>query len=378
MTQSPARCAYFQTCNACQYWHLDYKYQTKTKISELKTLLGQNGLHFTGPIDFISCGEYGLRDRIDFTFKYNSETGEIESGFYDKNKKLIAIKECLQVSPELQTIFKEFTSIKPIIGSEYVKRGSVRLRRGPEGLKGCWLDLSNLDIKSLLDDETYLRSLLKLRFKVEIGQKGKSLEEVNGKLKLTDPLPRRWFKTIDDSGREIPLYCLISDFTQPSVKTAEALTKIVLDWVENSGFAAKKSILEFGAGIGQFTSALLASGHEVTALEVDSSAYESLRLNTQSHEDSLKIYHDDFHRRSIEIKSSVVLVNPARSGLKNFVGSIAESQSKFLIYISCFPESMCEDLAKLKERFVIKDIKIVDQFPQTRHFESCVFLERIK
>jgi 23S rRNA (uracil1939-C5)-methyltransferase len=378
MPETPTRCGYFPKCNACQYWHLDYKHQTKIKVQELKELMGQNGLQYTGPVEFVSCGEFGFRNRIDFTFRFNDEANVVEYGFYDSDRNLLSIKKCLQLSPELQEIYDEFTSLVPSAGSLPIKKGSVRLRSGLNGLKGCWLDLSNVDIKALLEDQKYLRELLGLGFIVEIGQKGKSLAEVGGKLKLSDPLPRFWFKTVDQHGHEIPLQSLIYDFTQPSYDTAAELTKTVLDWTTDDVSSSPLSVLEFGAGIGQFTAALLASGHTVTALEVDSSAYESLRLNSAEFQDRIRIYHDDYHRRSIQAECDVILVNPARSGLKGFVDSISRSKVNRLIYISCFPQSLCEDLAKLKNYYKPLEVKIVDQFPQTRHFESCVLLERIK
>lgn len=371
-------CVYFPTCNACQLWDLGYSAQKDLKTSRLKELLHSHGLNYIGPVTFVSSAEYGLRDRIDFTFMYKPDADKVIYGFYDRDKNLISIKNCLQMSSYLQKIYDEFTSIDPKFGEQWVSKGSVRLRRGIDGLKGCWLDLANLDIKCLLEDGNYLRKLLNHGFKVEVGQKGKSVTEVDGVLKLTAPVPYPWFKTFAADGSEVSLKCLISDFTQPSWQSARDLVKIVLSWVlniQNPGL----SVVEFGPGIGQLTLPLLSAGVQVSALEVNAAACENLRINAEAggyH--SLKIVNDDFQRKNFAIEAGVIVVNPARSGLKNFTASIENSKAEYLIYVSCFPESMCEDLEVLRNSFQIKEIKILDQFPQTNHFESCVLLERIK
>jgi len=340
-------------------------------------MLSRQGMETPATIDFISRGEFGLRDRIDFTFKFESSSQKTFFGFYDKDKNLISIKKCLQMSSQLQKIFEEFSSIEPKTANGNILKGSVRLRTGFDGLKGCWLDLSNIDVKHLLEDGTYLRTLLAKDFKIEVGQKGKSVSDMNGQLKLTDPKPFPWFKTIDAKGGEILLNCLISDFTQPSTESAKALTTIVLNWVLNLE-TRDLSVVEFGPGIGQFTIPLLSAQIPVTALEVDTAACENLRMNAASiGGELLTIQNDDFQRRDFSDESGLILVNPARSGLKKFTESISHSKAEYLIYISCFPESMCEDLQSLRESYRIQEIKIVDQFPQTNHFESCVLLKKL-
>ncbi|MCC2679549.1 MAG: methyltransferase [Pseudobdellovibrio sp.] len=378
-TLSPsASCEYFPTCNACQLWDLGYSAQKDLKVARLKDLLNLHGLESPASVEFVSSGEFGLRDRIDFTFKFDPVTAKFHFGFYDKDKILIPVKKCLQMSSQLQKIFEEFSLVEPKTSSANILKGSVRLRTGVGGLKGCWLDFSNLDIKHLLEDGTYLRTLLSKGFKVEMGQKGKSVTEVNGQLKLTDPKAHQWFKTVSANGSEIPLSCLVSDFTQPSVQSAKALTTIVLNWALKIK-TGNLSVIEFGPGIGQFTLPLLSAKIPVTALEVDAAACENLRLNASfAGDELLTIKNDDFQRRDFSDESGLILVNPARSGLKKFTDSISQSKAEFLIYVSCFPESMCEDLERLKSIYRIQEIKIVDQFPQTNHFESCVFLQRIK
>ena len=373
-------CTYFPECNACNYWQTDYSEQISIKTAKLLDLFTKKNLLFKKNIDFISCGPHSLRHRADFTMQFNPITQKTEFGFYSAEGNLVSVAKCLQMSPELRSIYSEFIKFDfKTSADQFIKKASVRLRVGPNGQKGCWLDLANLDAKALLDDQTLLRALLNAGFKVEMGQKGKSVSFINGELKFGLPAPAHWFKSLGLNGRDLPLYSLISDFTQPSWTGAIALTQIALTWFDQYLTFTSKKVLEFGAGIGQFTVSLLDSGYSVEALEIERSACESLKLNVASVDktSNLTLHNADFHRMAFKTETSAVLLNPARSGLKGFCEAVLACNAEVLVYISCFPESMCDDLQMLSKIYQIVDVKIVDQFPQTDHFETCVLLKKL-
>ena len=362
------QCTYFPACQGCSLWDVTYSEQARLKISQLQNLFLAADL--TSPVvAFESCGMQGLRHRVDFTLS----NGEIQKmGFYDHDKNLIDIDVCLQLSPPLQSFFAEFRQIQfPI------KKGSVRLRVGPKGLRGCWLDFSNLDIKHLLEEKTTFARLLEQDIFIEVGQKGKRVQNINGTLKLTDPQTQAWFETYDANSRAIPLLGLVSDFTQPSWYSAKKMVEIILGWTESNAKA-----IEFGPGLGQFTLPLLAKGCEVAVYESEASATEYLLLNAKNNQldQRLKIHLGDYQNKSItDVKSiDFAIVNPPRSGLKKFTSQLIRTGAKKIIYVSCFPESMVQDLVLLiNEGYQVKEVNIVDQFPQTKHYESCVLLQRV-
>ncbi len=365
-------CNYFPACRGCDHWDQPYEQQKLQKLSYLRKLLNLSD-ELLSSSDFISVQSFGLRQRFDFTVEAHGDTQMM--GLYGGEKKLIDLQHCLQLTPELQVVFNEFRKIPMRTSSGLIRKASVRLRISPDGKKGCWLDMANVDIKSLLDDSVYLDQLVKQGFEIEIGQKGKKLNHVNGVLKLTDPSAQVWFK----SGKFL-LKTLISDFTQPSWLSGDALTEVLQQWT------AKLQIqraIEFGPGVGQFTLPLLEKGVWVEAYENNPKAVKVLQINARDNqlEKKLDILSGDFQNKSTHLDATciydLVLVNPPRSGLKNFVNTVVAAKARYCIYISCFPESMQDDLEKLKSSgYQIKAVKIVDQFPQTKHFESCVLLEK--
>ena len=371
-------CTYSASCSGCSKWGTPYSDQITNKIRRLKGLLNEKDLIYEPEIQFLSCGESGLRNRADFTLEFDEKTGRHIVGFYDVTKKLMQIDVCLQMNPELQKAYSEFIEFRFFHGIQPVRKGSVRLRVGPAGLKGCWLDFSNMDIKHLLEDQKVLIEILNKGFIVEVGQKGKQLVRENNVLKLKDPVARNWMKTRDHNGRDLQLNCLISDFTQPSWLTGGAMVTQVLHWT--SALKKVTHVLEFGPGIGQFTLGFLTAGYKIAAFEISKAASEQLAANAITHglENNLQVNIGDFHRLQVkteELRQQLIFVNPARSGLKNFTDEILKINPQHLIYVSCFPESMCDDLVKLKDSFRLRNIIIIDQFPQTEHFEVCLLLE---
>ncbi|MEQ1722588.1 MAG: methyltransferase [Pseudobdellovibrio sp.] len=359
-------CTYFLKCSGCDWWNKSYQEQSSEKIQNLKSILQEEA------IEFLSAGEYGLRHRTDFTIQYDEDLNKHLIGFYDNNKKIMQIDTCLQMSAELQKVYSEFTQISFYYGDTPLKKGSVRLRVSPQGLKGCWLDFSNIEIKHFLEDQVLLRHLLDAGFIVEMGQKGKRLVRENGILKLASPIPEAWFKT-----QTIPLKCLISDFTQPSWNTSDLIVETVISHVKELKLSG--SILEFGSGIGQFSLAFLKEGFKLTCCEINASSAEQLLSNVEgmNNKNNLNLLIGDFHKKTIENSNfDLVFVNPARSGLKNFTQEIAKTNAEYLIYVSCFPESMAQDLSNLPD-YKICNIKIIDQFPQTHHYEVCALLKKL-
>lgn len=413
-------CRFASECNGCENWYLDEQTQMSHHLNHLRNLLhlDTNKLNQN---NYVTLGPAELRNRADFSFENlviltnlettTEKTEHAKMGFYRKaEKSLMDIDQCLQMSPELQKVYTEFREIKIDQLAPFIRKASIRLRVGPTGQKGCWLDLANVDIQQLLQDSKYLSALLDAGFQIEIGQKAKLVIKLSDSklLKLGPPRPDNWFKTISANNEELTLKCSISDFTQPSWLSAKKISEILLQWTshflketkEQNGYEAHSEcmkptirIIEFGPGVGQLTLPLLSKNYQVWALENNPKAVEVLYQNAELHglEKNLHILHGDFQNaKNIESFSlsdklnlridslDLAVVNPPRSGLKDFVQTLISLNAQNCAYISCYPESLQKDLLVLQQNgYEIVDLRIVNQFPQTRHFETCVWLKRV-
>lgn len=363
-------CAYQDLCSGCQLLGIPYSEQKGRKILHLTELLKSHGIGHP-ETEWLSAGAFYNRDRLDFTW------GQNRLGLFSQAKsEIVDLEKCLQLSPALQDWLTEFRKIRWPMA-----KASFRLRVSPEGTRGVWIDTANIDVKVLLEEKSILEDLTR-KAVVEIGQRRKIAHFVNSEWKLRDPEFHPWFQTWMKD-RPIDLFCQIASFTQPSLQANHLIATRLRDWMQELG---SLRVIEFGCGIGNLSFPMLEFARSYTACEIDALAVEGFRrsLARQNMTSSVELLVGDFQKnQNLDFsKFDLALCNPPRSGLKDFVLPILENPAQapeFLIYMSCFPESLAQDLAKLKSvQYKIQKIAIVDQFPQTDHYEVLTLLQRKK
>jgi len=368
-------CPYQSDCSGCQFLGTAYGDQLEGKKAQLLELFRGSNISFGGDIQTLSAGPAHLRDRLD----YSLEDGRL--GLYHKERReIVDLKSCAQLSPELQAWLEDFRRIQwPF------KKGSVRLRVGPQGQKGVWLDFANVDIKTLLEEKNILRDLQEKAF-VEIGQRRKVPVWNGQEFKLRDPELHVWFQTWMNQ-HAVNLYCQVASFTQPSLRANKIICDVIMKWI--SSFP-KARLIEFGSGIGNLTLPALAAAEKLVACEIDALSLQGLQktlehlpASLQSLREKVEIHQGDFQKKLKQDFSAFdgVLANPPRSGLMQFLDPLEslrpEQRPPFFIYMSCYPESLVKDVARLQAcGYTVNECVIVDQFPQTAHYEVLTLLQR--
>jgi 23S rRNA (uracil1939-C5)-methyltransferase len=75
---------------------------------------------------------------------------------------------------------------------------------------------------------------------------------------------------------------------------------------------------------------------------------------------------------------AAMVVDPPRAGLGRKTRSIIlENGAPRLVYVSCNPMTLADDLKELVKSYKIRKVMPVDMFPHTRHLEAVAVLERI-
>lgn len=348
-------CPHQTECSGCQFLGISYNEQILQKKSHFQHFLKQHQIQ-APEVDFVSVGQSQLRDRLDFVYE------EGRFGLYNKQKnKIVDINSCSQLSPALHEFYLTFKKIKwPI------RKGSFRLRNKNKNF-GVWLDFANLDIKSLLDQKSILEELSKIAL-IEIGRFQKTYQ--NGR--LGEPQMKDWFTTAGFNG-PASLDCFVSSFTQPSQKSNLKIIQLLLDYYKDQSF---KNALEWGSGIGNLTLPVSDLASNLVALEINSKDILCLTQNIHNWgiQDKVQIHEGDFQKKTYEMSDcDLLILNPARSGLGEFTKHIPTSRSIFLM--SCFTESWARDVEVLQQKgYSLDRIYLVDQFPQTNHYEILSFL----
>jgi 23S rRNA (uracil1939-C5)-methyltransferase len=173
-----------------------------------------------------------------------------------------------------------------------------------------------------------------------------------------------------------------TSFFQTNVRAAEILVQHVLGAVP-----AATSVLDLYAGAGLFALPLALRGHTVVAIEENRSAVAdgeaSLRLSRVPQARCRFIAKPVAAalRSSALItqRFDVVILDPPRQGCERSVLDqlLARSGPKKVVYVSCDPESLARDLARITRcGYEIDSMQPVDMFPHTPHIETVVVLNR--
>ena len=76
------------------------------------------------------------------------------------------------------------------------------------------------------------------------------------------------------------------------------------------------------------------------------------------------------------VKFSTIFVDPPRKGLDaKFIDTILELKPNKIVYVSCEPETLARDIAKLSELYSLTKVQPVDMFPMTFHVETVACLQ---
>ena len=157
--------------------------------------------------------------------------------------------------------------------------------------------------------------------------------------------------------------------------------------------SAARDLLELYCGHGNFTIPLAAKFNRVLASEISKSSIANARINCElngvcnaqfvrlSADELMSAFarRREFERlKGIDIFSydfSHVLIDPPRAGLEPSVIDFIKNFQN-LIYISCNPQTLFENLRSLCDTHEVRRFAIFDQFAHTEHIECGVLLKR--
>lgn len=192
------------------------------------------------------------------------------------------------------------------------------------------------------------------------------------------------------SGRDMIYRQVENSFTQPNA----AMNVQMLEWALAITQGSHGDLLELYCGNGNFSLALARNFNRVLATEIAKPSVKAAQYNiAANHIDNVQIIRmaaEDFTQamngarefnrlKGIDLGSyncETILVDPPRSGLDDETVKMVQAYPRIL-YISCNPETLCANLARLQATHNITRLALFDQFPYTHHIECGVLLEKL-
>ncbi|HHX34046.1 MAG TPA: tRNA (uridine(54)-C5)-methyltransferase TrmA [Gammaproteobacteria bacterium] len=178
-------------------------------------------------------------------------------------------------------------------------------------------------------------------------------------------------------------------FTQPN----GAVNTHMLNWAYQALGQQEDDLLELYCGNGNFTLPLSTRVRKVLATEISKSSVnaalanladnqidniELVRLSAEELTQALNGVRAFRRLAHIDLDSyqfGTVFVDPPRAGMDSDTCELVRRFDRIL-YISCNPETLAENIRQLSNTHRITKTALFDQFPWTDHMESGVLLER--
>ena len=191
------------------------------------------------------------------------------------------------------------------------------------------------------------------------------------------------------AGKELIYRQVENSFTQPNA----AMNIQMLEWALDVTQQSRGDLLELYCGNGNFSLALARNFRRVLATEIAkpsvASAQYNIAVNQIDNVQIIRMAAEEFTQAMNGVRSfnrlegidlssyqcETIFVDPPRSGLDDETVKMVQAYPRIL-YISCNPQTLCDNLAALSGTHQIERLALFDQFPYTHHMECGVLLTR--
>lgn len=377
-------CAHYTAgrCRSCTELERPYAEQLAAKQAHCQSLLAEYaGLDWLAPL--ASC-EAGFRNKAKMVVSGTALQPIL--GIRDAAGRGVDLSDCPLYPPSMQACFP---AISAFIVRATLDPYDLTSRRGE--LKFVLLTESpdgSLLLRFVLRSEAtvarirkHLASLLAALpqlavVSVNLQPEHKAVLEGEREILLTET------SRLGIAVNELKLQLRPQSFFQTNTVVAAALYAQARNWIDE---VQPASVWDLYCGVGGFALHAAAAGRRVTGIELEAEAIASAELSVADLVASgralgdLRFESGDATAWALAQPEAaeLVIVNPPRRGIGEVLSRHLEaaSRTRWLIYSSCNAESLARDLAMMPSLRPGK-ARLLDMFPQTRHYEVIVLLER--
>lgn len=331
-------CPYYQECGGCQLMHLSYENQLHYKKEKVKEIFKKYANIEIDP-EIIPSHQFKYRNKITLQVK-NGVIGL----FFKKTNHIIPIDTCLLIPDNINKII-------PLLQKLNIKEvNQIILKAINQEVMVQFIGKINKDkvIDTLKDkvSSIYINNTL-----------------IAGTPCLTENLPPYQFKVSPNS------------FFQINHESTINLYNKAKEYLGNNN----KDILDLYCGTGTIGIYVSENCNKITGIEINESsvkdAKENIKINHLKNINIIKGNVGEILKSNKEYDA--IIVDPPRSGLdKRTIKTLEEIKSPKIIYISCNPITLARDINRLNNNYTLKEITLVDMFPNTYHVETVIILKR--
>jgi 23S rRNA (uracil1939-C5)-methyltransferase len=317
-------CPYYGECTGCQWQHLSYDAQLKTKREKVTDALQRVGDLADPPVSEVkpSPDQYGYRNHARFTINRDGALGFVNR----ETRQFVRIDKCMLMHEGVNNLLEE--------------------------LQDHCGETTQLSIRAGKYSGDFLIQpyLVHPEIGVTTGQK-KYTESVDGQNFLVSS----------------------PSFFQVNVDQAAAAADVVRDRLK---LGPEDVLLDAYTGVGTFAILLAPHVKQVIAVEESSAAVADAKQNAADLQNiEFVLGRTEDVLRKLPVTPDVVVLDPPRSGCQpRALESLIAMAPSRVAYVSCDAETLGRDLKILcAGGYRLDEVAPLDMFPQTHHVE-CVAL----
>ncbi len=355
-------CEYFGQCGGCQYQHAIYAQQIALKLSILRETLERAKLAALPEIVPVYAEPLGYRNRVrlhvqrePFALCYKRRASHAN----------LPVSRCPIAAPLLQHALEAVTRIGGKFIREFDEIEFFTNERASELLVSLWAKRRIDNLSSNLREfcEALRREIPTLT--------GASVFSAHDSKAPERKIVEWEAQALTYRVADVSYRVSAGAFFQVNRFLIDRLVELVA--AEFSGNA----VWDLYAGVGLFAQALSRKFEKVIAVEAAPASSNDLRQNLQgSTHKTVRSGTLEFLRQQRGPAPELIVVDPPRTGLgTSVVSALTKVRPQSIVYVSCDPATLSRDLHALVESgYHLRNMHMVDLFPQTFHLESVTVL----
>ncbi len=369
-------CPHYHQCGGCTLQHMTYQRQLQEKFAILKDIFLQSSdtrlcqaIENHLPPLLPSEAESHYRQRIRLQVDKRQTPGFHKRRSHDS----VAIQSCFLARPEINDCLKKLLP-HPSFARLLKQAEALEILFSPDD--AAISILFHYKRKPRPADRQHATDLIcNLDLIRDIFFKGSGFS-VTGCATISFTLPPFFPHT----SKSLQLSLETGGFCQVNLDQNRKLVETVLTF---SSVTDNESVLDLFCGMGNFSIALAEKARTVLGIEGQASAIRSARKNCdRADQKNCSFQKMPVHDACFELARNgkqydCIVLDPPRQGAPGLARPLAALCRRRLVYISCDPESLRNDLEELLQHgFALKKIQPLDMFPQTHHIETVILLEK--
>ncbi len=341
-------CHYYGKCGGCNMMHIAPEYQKELRKSILKDIFRQNGIDISEKTEIISGPDYNYRCRF-----------QLNDGGLSQRRSNVVIKveECLCAENKV---------------NEYFKKTAENLKERPNGR-------SHLFGSSFSEEELKIACEEKRDNKPNIsggGQKNRKLKiKENHYFAGTLASPQNTM-TVQFGGHKLSFD--VRGFFQSNLFVFEKVCRLITDILPGG-----KNIIDMYSGCGSISTFLTEKYENVVLVEHNRDALVFAEQNLAG---SKHVSYGLSGASWVKTCAAALppfdacTIDPPRSGMEKEVCQwLCQSNIPLILSLSCDPATHARDCALLiSAGYALKQMYLLDFYPNTSHIESLAVLELAK